>query len=367
MIAFWIAAALLSAAVAVLIVLNAARAQTRQHGEDPTVAVYRRQLDEIDDLAVRGLLPEAERRSARTEAARRLLVAADAAPAAPTGSGARAAVIGAAIAAPLIALAAYLIVGSPETPDQPYARRLAAWTAEAGSSGETGQQLTSPELAAVLRTVVAKRPADPVALVYLAHAEVDSGDLTAAQQDLKRAIALDPKRGQLWQLLGATIAMQAGDQSPEARAAFERALALDPRLPTPYFYLGRAKIAAGDVKGGLAEWTALLALLPATNPARAGLQQEIASVQKTGALPASPDVQGAGADQQSMIRAMVARLAARLRAQPDDPEGWGRLIRSYAVLGEQPERTAALNAAHAEFKDRPQLWARVEQAEAAPQ
>jgi cytochrome c-type biogenesis protein CcmH len=68
-----------------------------------------------------------------------------------------------------------------------------------------------------------------------------------------------------------------------------------------------------------------------------------------------------------MIRAMVARLAARLKARPDDPEGWGRLIRSYAVLGDEPDRMAAMEAAHAEFQNRPDAWARVEQAEAAPQ
>src|SRR5580700_542858 len=104
MIAFWIAAALLSAAVAVLIVLRSARAQAREPGEDPTLAVYRRQLSEIDDLAARGLLPDAERRSARTEAARRLLAAADAAPAAGGAGGkGRAAVIVVAARAPLVA------------------------------------------------------------------------------------------------------------------------------------------------------------------------------------------------------------------------------------------------------------------------
>jgi cytochrome c-type biogenesis protein CcmH len=366
MIAFWIAAALLSAAVAVLIALRSARAQGRELNKDPTLAVYRRQLAEIDDRASRGLLPDAERRSARTEAARRLLAAADAAPPTRgTGRSGRAAVIVVAAVTPVVALAAYLVVGSPQTPDQPFARRLAAWTEEA-SNNDTVQRLTAPELAAVLRTVVAKRPADPAPLVYLAHAEVDSGDPVAAEQDLRKAIALDPKRGELWQLLGETIAMQAGDDpSPEARAAFERAIALNPQLPAAHFYLGRAKIAGGDVKGGLAEWTVLLAMLPSADPGRAALQEEIAAVQKAGALPS--DDQSATDDQQGMIRAMVARLAARLKAQPDDPEGWGRLIRSYAVLGDETDRMAAMQAAHDQFQSRPDAWARVEQAEAAPQ
>src|SRR5665213_68388 len=75
MIVFWLATALLSVAVAVLIVLRAARAADLPPAEDPSLAVYRRQLSEIDDLADRGLLVQTERRSARTEAARRLLAA----------------------------------------------------------------------------------------------------------------------------------------------------------------------------------------------------------------------------------------------------------------------------------------------------
>jgi cytochrome c-type biogenesis protein CcmH len=367
MIAFWIAAALLSAAVAVLIVLNAARAAEGKPAEDPTLAVYRRQLSEIDDLSERGLLPDGERRSAHAEAARRLLAAADAPPSSePDRRIGRLAVFIGAACAPVLALLLYLLVGQPQTPDQPFARRLVVWTQEA-RSGDAAGRLAPAELAAVLRQVAAQRPTDPVALVYLAHAEVEAGDPLAAEQDLKKAIVLDPTRGQLWELLGETLTMRAGDDpSPEANAAFERALALDPNQPVARFYIGRAKIAAGDLAGGLADWNAAVTMFPAADASRAALQRDIAIVTKTGGLPVSAQAQDTS-DQQAMIRAMVARLAAKLKAQPDDPEGWGRLIRSYAVLGDAADRTAAQNAAYAEFKGRPDALARVEQAESAPQ
>ena len=79
MLLFWIAAVLLSAAAAALIVRYSAR-EAQGGAVDPAAAVYRRQLDEIDELAGRGLLIEDERKAAHAEAARRLISAADMAP-----------------------------------------------------------------------------------------------------------------------------------------------------------------------------------------------------------------------------------------------------------------------------------------------
>ncbi|MFZ0269478.1 c-type cytochrome biogenesis protein CcmI, partial [Caulobacter sp.] len=59
MIAFWIAAAGLSAVVAALMLRGAARASVGV-GDDASLAVHRRQLSEIADLAERGLLADAE-------------------------------------------------------------------------------------------------------------------------------------------------------------------------------------------------------------------------------------------------------------------------------------------------------------------
>jgi cytochrome c-type biogenesis protein CcmH len=79
MIVLWIAAALMSAACAGLIMRRAALARhaVGQALEDPALAVYRRQLTEVDDLAERGLIGAEDLRSAHAEAARRLLSAAD--------------------------------------------------------------------------------------------------------------------------------------------------------------------------------------------------------------------------------------------------------------------------------------------------
>jgi cytochrome c-type biogenesis protein CcmH len=55
------------------------------------------------------------------------------------------------------------------------------------------------------------------------------------------------------------------------------------------------------------------------------------------------------ADQQEMIKGMVAKLAARLEASPNDSEGWIRLMRAYMVLKDTSSAKAALEKALVAF------------------
>ena len=48
------------------------------------------------------------------------------------------------------------------------------------------------------------------------------------------------------------------------------------------------------------------------------------------------------ADRTAMIEQMVTGLDAKLRENPRDPEGWMRLVRSYAVLGKPAAARDAL-------------------------
>ena len=377
MIALWIAAAVFSALVSTFIVYRSARAAAaaQQPGEDPALAVYRRQLAEIDDLAERGLIPEDEHRSAHTDAARRLLSAADQAPPAPgaapkTGSNAvRWAVIAAAAAVPLLAVVLYLKIGSPGLPDQPFAARLESWRKADLST------LSPQQLAALLATAVAKNPNDPMPLYYLARAQAESGDLPSAEHDLRKAIQLAPNRGDLWSMLGTVLSSEPnGENAPDTLKAFQQAHALDPTDPDARYFLARARIASGDVDGGLADWRALSADLKADDPRKPVLDQEVAVVAKTRTLPqpaAPADASGGGqagsGDPSAFIKAMVDRLAARLKSQPDDPAGWARLIRAYAVLGDQAHESAAMAQAQTLFKNRPADLKLIQSAASAPQ
>jgi cytochrome c-type biogenesis protein CcmH len=90
-----------------------------------------------------------------------------------------------------------------------------------------------------------------------------------------------------------------------------------------------------------------MAELPADDRRRAALQGAIDEV-----VQPAPQAPASGGDALAAIRGMVASLAARLEAQPDDPEGWVRLVRSYAVLGDSLRRDAALAKAQARYAGR---------------
>jgi cytochrome c-type biogenesis protein CcmH len=239
-------------------------------------------------------------------------------------------------------------------------------------------------MAAVLETVVKSRPTDVEPLTFLARAQAAYGDLPAATETLRKATRLAPKQPELWADLGQLLVMQNQGQENEASAqAFKQAMQLAPKIPSARYHLARGLIAQGDVAEGLAGWRALLADLPPGEEHQA-LEQEIDATAKAGHLvapsapaPAQQQASGApaqdgqlpaeGSDQRAFIQSMVARLAARLQQSPDDPAGWARLIRSYAILGDAPKMQSALDQAHKVFKNRPEDLKTVDNAMAGAQ
>jgi cytochrome c-type biogenesis protein CcmH len=367
MIAFWIAAAGLSAVVAALMLHGAARASLAV-GDDASLAVHRRQLSEIDDLAERGLLADVELKGARAEAGRRLIAAADhQASWPPANPKQRPLVLILAAAAPLLALGIYGVVGALGVADQPYLKRVAEWR------NTDPVQLEPQKIAAVLEQIAIQRPTDPEPLKNLALARMAAGDATGAAQALRRAVIIAPGRADLWAGLGETfVADGQGEIGTDARKAFAEALKRDPKNTSARYHLGLARISDGDVQGGLADWKALLADLPPDDPRRTGFGQQIAQVQADGGLRASaaptgqPAQAAQGDDVQDMIQGMVAGLAARLEANPDDPDGWIKLVRAYSVLGDSARRDAALAKAQARYKDQPKVLAALGQAAQTP-
>jgi cytochrome c-type biogenesis protein CcmH len=349
MIAFWVAAGVLSAAAAILILFRAAQAAAHAEPADTTSVFYRRQLAEIGDLADRGLLGDDERKGAEAEAARRMLAAADQPTQAWSTTQTRLPILIIAFAAPALALGLYLIVGAPGSADQSFAGRLAKWRAASPST------LQPAEMAAVLGQLTQERPNDPDGFRFLALADGASQNPAGAVRALRHAVKLAPERADLWEMLGeAQVYVANGELTAGAKDAFVHTIKLDPTNVAARFHLARARIKAGDKEGGIAQWKALLADMPANDPRRADLMSAIAEA--SGAPPppqAAP--QGLSGDQMTAVRGMVAGLAQRLTASPDDPAGWVQLVKAYSVLGDTEKRDAALKTARARYAGKPDV------------
>ncbi|MCO5071797.1 MAG: tetratricopeptide repeat protein, partial [Rhizobiaceae bacterium] len=138
----------------------------------------------------------------------------------------------------------------------------------------------------------------------------------------------------------------------EARKAFEAALEQDPGSIRARFFLAIAAEQDGAREDAAKRWRALL-----EDPAdpdggwREVARNRLAALGAPGpdadAVRAAEDM--SAADRDAMIRGMVEGLAARLEKNPDDLDGWMRLVRAYTVLGEAEAARAALGKARNAF------------------
>ena len=340
---FWIVAALLTigASLAVLVPLSRRPAAESVPGAND-LEVYRDQLAELDRDAARGLIQPAEAEQARTEIARRILQAdslagtgkdAGATARRPTGRLVSTAAI---LAVPLVSWGIYASIGSPDLPSQPLAARMAKNPAD--SSVE--------ELVARAEAHLAANPADGRGWDVLAPIYLRIGRYGEAVNAYRNAIQLDGASAVREAGLGEAIAGVAGGVvSDDARAAFSRALELEPAQPKARFYLATALAQEGKTVDAVAAWQAMLATLQPGSPWHDAAVQAIGRARAESAVadggpgtsgPSREQIEAAAdmsdADRTAMIETMVAGLDEKLRENPQDPQGWTRLVRSYVML-----------------------------------
>lgn len=188
---------------------------------------------------------------------------------------------------------------------------------------------------------VRKTPDDAVAWGYLGSGYQQAKDPGDAAKAYARAIALMQRQGRqdasIYSAYGEALVQQSdGDIPPQAEQAFAQALAINPHEIAARFFLGQAKAMHGDRAAAQALWSGLLAETPADSPLHQMLVDRLAMLASSAG--AAPD-----------ISAMVAGLAARLKADPQDAAGWQRLIRAYAVLGDKDKAKEALATARKTF------------------
>jgi cytochrome c-type biogenesis protein CcmH len=372
---FWIISALLTVIVAVVLLSPLLRASARATRYDEgEAAVYRDQLRELERDKAEGLISAEDADYARAEIGRRLLAIAGREKAGGEGDElvAEAAAGGRSkrrrytfsqafilLCLPVIGLAGYLEIGSPGTRDAPLAARIE-------NPGDDVDLLV-----AKVEQHLAGNPGDGNGWNVLAPVYFRIGRLDDAELAYRNAIRILGPDAERMNGLGETIVVRNdGIVTDDAQMAFQAALKLEPNNPRADFYLALALEQSGRRAEALAAFQAIAAASPPTAPWMELVNQHIAA-NSTGvplanppaiaaappqapaaANPAAPgnpsadDIANAQAmseaDRGEMIRGMVASLDARLKEDPNNFEGWMRLVRSYAMLKDKARAEVAL-------------------------
>jgi len=250
-----------------------------------------------------------------------------------------------------------------------------------------GNEIT-PAARLMFEQVLSDMPEDPRARYYVGLAQAQAQDFQGA---LERWLALrgDSPAGAPWlplvergivdmaRFLDLDLASVAPDLAASRTGAAADAAAGDPRAeiarltaaleaePKDYenwIALADNLVAAGDpdaARESLRSAAGIYAGAPfvqqqlAAAAARLGLAEPAAA----GRGPDAGDIAAASemteAERTIMIEGMVAGLAERLKAEPDDLDGWVMLVRSFAVLGRRDDAAEAYGVARAHFAGEP--------------
>jgi cytochrome c-type biogenesis protein CcmH len=319
------------------------------------VAVYRDQLDEIERDRKAGLIADSEADAARVEISRRLIAAADSAgkldlqaTVSPLWRRRTAALV-ALILLPVLASTLYSRWGSPHVPGAPLAGRMDAPL----------QNRSIESMVAQVEAHLEKNPDDGQGWQVVAPVYMRMGRFHEAVRARANTIRLLGSSAEREADLGeAQVAAANGVVTADAKASFERALKADAGNVKAQYFTGLAAEQDGKPQEAARIWRAMLASAPANAPFRPLIQRSLARVEPNApalepneSQPGPTQEDMAAAQQltpdqrQEMIRGMVDRLAERLKADSSDFEGWLRLVRAYAVMGDKDKaRDAFINA-----------------------
>jgi cytochrome c-type biogenesis protein CcmH len=336
----WFVFALMTAA-AIFAVLWPLGRGGRPQREGSEAAVYKDQLREIDRDVAAGLIGPSEAEAARVEIGRRLLAAVDGKLEPSLASNIslrRLAAVIAMVGLPIVAIALYLPLGSPQLGDFSLAQRA--------RTPEPTQSLDN--LVAQVEQHLEKNPTDGRGWNVLAPVLARLGRYDEAVRAFRNSIIYNGESAQRRADLGEALAAASGGVvTSEARAEFERAVALNADEAKASYFLGLAAEQDGRASEASSIWRAMLAKAPPAAPWRPLVQEALARVNGSPAPGPSEEAVAAAkdmneADRGAMIRGMVERLATRLKQNGDDVEGWLRLVRAYMVMGDRDKARGAL-------------------------
>ena len=288
---------------------------------------------------------------------------------------------------PSAAIGIYANFGSPGHPDVPLSKRAdlpTPKTVEKTPSQEkepNEQQAGIDNMITNLQEKLKVNPEDLQNWELLGRTLLIRKQYEAASDSLRQGVSIFPSSLELRATYAEALVLAAqGRISREALKQFKLVSKSIPKDPRVRYYLGLADYQQEKIELALQKWTTLLDETPQNAPWRKMLtsridqatkvlgiktsepKQKLAANQKSTAPsvnpanpsilkkgfqgPTSEDIRAAQTlsknDRQEMINNMVEGLAAKLKDNPNDLNGWLRLSRSYKVLGKLEKSKQAL-------------------------
>ena len=250
------------------------------------------------------------------------------------------------------------------------------------ANGADAQMPSVEQMLASLVEQVRRNPDDHQGWFRLGMAYRSMENLPEASAAFRRAMELQPRNADYNNYLAEMLlitATRAGQPTPpEAERLLRTALQAAPGNAMSRFYLATIRDDRGDHRGAVDDLVALLRDPPNGEPLPPQVRSSAlyiaqraniditsrlppetatpAAADQSGAAMATAGIPGPNQDQlraaggmtptqqSEMGRAMVERLAGRLRQNPRDADGWIRLMRSRMVLGEPQLAAEALRS-----------------------
>jgi cytochrome c-type biogenesis protein CcmH len=368
----WLLITMLCSATAVIVSIPLIRRfDSPRLGETQDTAIYQDQLKEVERDLQGGTINAPEAEVAKVEIQRRLAKATknliEAKPVSPRWRNfALAATSGLII---LGSVSLYNVLGRPDLPS--------VKTAPTQATADNSAAATPSQVDAMVAKLIARlkaNPKDAEGWRMLGWSQFNLQRYPEAVDAYAKAVELDPANIEYKSAYAEALTQGAqGIVTPKARALITEVLAKDPQDARARFYDALSLEQSGDQKAAMGKWLSLYADAPPGAGWREDVKQRITDLAKaTGAdvsaalvkpnlatAPALTDEQKAqvqalpASDQQEMIKAMVERLAAKMVANPNDLDGWIRLMQAYKVLNEPVKAKDAMTRARAAFSADP--------------
>ncbi|GAA0648672.1 hypothetical protein GCM10009424_26380 [Sphingomonas ursincola] len=302
-----------------------------------------------------------------------------------------------------IALAAAALIAVTAVGYKVYSDQKPAASGPVAPLNAQGQPASVDEVITQLEARLRENPNDAEGWRMLGWSYFETQRFAESATAMRRAIQLAPGNSEYHSMLGEALVMASKDEaiSQDARAAFSKAVELDPKDARARYFLAAAKDIDGKHAEAIEDWFALLAETPADAPYAKDIRDVIRNVGKErgievekrlasakfapptagfrtdGAETATAAIPGPSRDQMAaaaalpqgqqdmMIQQMVDGLAERLKREPGDTDGWIMLLRSRMQLGETGKAQAALRDATAALKNKAADQRKVREAAAA--